>query len=142
MEALVGTADETAVDRGCSSALLFVIFFASGFCGLCYQVVWVRLAFAHFGIITPVLSVVISVFMLGLGIGSIGGGFVVEACRRRRWCSPLMLYAAAESGIGLGALIVPRLFALGETALLQLGNAASSRYLLVSALYIAISILP
>ena len=46
--------------------LLFVFFFISGFCGLAYQVIWTRLAFASFGVITPVLSVVISVFMPGL----------------------------------------------------------------------------
>ena len=39
--------------------LLFELFFVSGFCGLLYQVVWVRLAFASFGIIAPVISVVI-----------------------------------------------------------------------------------
>jgi hypothetical protein len=47
--------------------VLCTLFFCSGFCSLLSQVVWLRLAFASFGIITPVLSVVISVFMLGLG---------------------------------------------------------------------------
>ncbi len=47
---------------------LFVTFFLSGCCALVYQVVWTRLAFASFGIITPVLSVVISVFILGLAV--------------------------------------------------------------------------
>jgi len=42
-----------------SRSLLFVFFFVSGFSSLVYQVVWTRLAFASFGIITPVLSVVI-----------------------------------------------------------------------------------
>jgi len=45
--------------------VIFACFFVSGFCSLLYQVVWTRLAFAHFGIITPVLSLIISVFMLG-----------------------------------------------------------------------------
>ena len=54
--------------------LLFLLFFVSGFCGLLYQVIWTRMAFAAFGIITPVLSVVISVFMLGLALGSWAGG--------------------------------------------------------------------
>ena len=50
--------------------VLFLLFFISGFSSLVYQVVWTRMAFASFGIITPVLSVVLSVFMLGLAIGS------------------------------------------------------------------------
>lgn len=57
-----------------SLSLIGIGFFASGFCSLLYQIIWTRLAFAAFGIITPVLSVVVSVFMLGLGIGSIWGG--------------------------------------------------------------------
>lgn len=40
--------------------LLSALFFVSGFCSLLYQVVWLRLAFAQFGIVTPVLSVVVS----------------------------------------------------------------------------------
>ena len=56
---------------------LFVLFFLSGFCGLVYQMVWTRLAFASFGIITPVLSVVISVFMLGLSLGAWAGGRII-----------------------------------------------------------------
>ncbi|SRR6266404_1367205 len=53
----------------------FVVFFLSGSCALIYQVVWTRLAFASFGIITPVLSVVISVFILGLA----GRGLLILA---------------------------------------------------------------
>jgi spermidine synthase len=49
---------------------LFFLFFVSGFAGLVYQVIWMRLAFASFGIILPILSVAISVFMLGLSMGS------------------------------------------------------------------------
>ena len=32
--------------------VLFLLFFLSGFCSLVYQVVWTRMAFASFGIIT------------------------------------------------------------------------------------------
>jgi hypothetical protein len=53
--------------------VLFFLFFLSGFSSLVYQVVWTRMAFASFGIITPVLSVVLSVFMLGLARRLLGG---------------------------------------------------------------------
>src|SRR5262249_20777412 len=56
--------------------------------------------------------------------------------------NPVHLYAAAEFGIGIGAFTVPWLFRIGEDALLHLGDASSSRYLLVSAMYIAVAILP
>ena len=45
---------------GHQKKILFLLFFLSGFCGLLDQVIWVRLSFASFGVITPVLSVVIS----------------------------------------------------------------------------------
>jgi spermidine synthase len=122
--------------------ILFIMFFCSGFCSLVYQVVWVRLAFAHFGIITPVLSVVISVFMLGLGAGSVIAGRGVDAWTNRLRVSPVRLYAVAECGIAIGAFTAPWLFQIGENALLRLGDAGSAKYLLVSALYLTVAILP
>src|SRR5437016_13979166 len=92
--------------------ILFGLFFVSGCCGLVYQVVWTRLAFASFGIILPVLSVVISVFMLGLSVGAWAGGRWIGALSRRTGLSAAYFYALAELVIGLGAFAVPRLFGL------------------------------
>lgn len=107
-----------------------------------YQVVWLRLAFGHFGIVTPVLSVVLSVFMLGLGAGSLLGGRWGPAAARRLGVSPAVLYGVTELIIGLGALVVPVLFGIGEIMLLQVGAASSATYLVLSALVITIAILP
>jgi predicted MFS family arabinose efflux permease len=93
---------------------LFALFFLSGFCGLLYQVVWVRMAFASFGVVTPVLSIVISVFMLGLFAGSWLAGKVVGPLSTQRGLSAIWLYALAELLIGAGAFAVPRLLALGR----------------------------
>lgn len=122
--------------------LIFGFFFFSGFCGLLYQVVWIRLAFASFGITTPVLSVVLSVFMAGLALGSWGGGHWVS--RRRETPAPAFLYgyALCEGWIGLGAWAVPLLFGLGEASLLPLGSTDSTRYLLFSAVALLVSLLP
>ena len=122
--------------------LWFLCFFVSGFCSLVYQVVWTRMAFASFGIITPVLSVVLSVFMLGLALGAwLGGRFVGGWTARTKW-SALLFYAGAELLIGVGAFAVPRLFAGGEHWLLTLGQTNSLAYLFFSALVLAIAILP
>jgi len=122
--------------------ILFLLFFLSGFCGLVYQVVWTRLAFAAFGIITPVLSIVISVFMLGLSLGSWGGGkFIGPLVRRTGW-SAMIFYGIAEFIIGLGAFLVPILFGVGERLLLSAGQGNSAVYLTLSALVLAFSILP
>lgn len=124
------------------NTLLFVLFFVSGFCALLYQVVWVRLAFASFGIITPVISVVISVFMLGLALGSWAGGKLIFLLARRTKLSAIFYYACAEAVIGIGAFVVPGLLVLGEKGLLRLGEANSFTYLLSSAIAITLAIFP
>ncbi len=121
---------------------MFGLFFASGFCSLLYQIVWLRMAFAHFGIITPVLSVVISVFMLGLGVGSLIAGRWGAALSARLSWSPAAVYGLAELLIGAGAFAVPALMREGETLLLATGAAGSAGYLALSAVAIALSILP
>jgi spermidine synthase len=121
---------------------LYLLFFLSGFCSLVYQMVWTRLAFASFGIITPVLSVVISVFMLGLSIGAWVGGRVIPWLVRRTGLSAILFYGGAELIIGLGAFAVPGLFKQGEQILLTAGQTDSIAYLFFSALVLAVSILP
>ncbi len=118
------------------------MFFCSGFCGLLYQIVWVRLAFASFGVNTPVLSVVISVFMLGLALGSWFAGILVSRIARKYQLSPIYLYALIEFLIGVGAFAVPFLFNASSTSLLKLGEMDSWSYLLASAVCIVVSILP
>ena len=122
--------------------VLFLLFFLSGFCSLVYQVVWTRMAFASFGIITPVLSVVLSVFMLGLSIGSWAGGRLISTFVRRTGWSAMIFYAFTELLIGMGAFAVPKLFTLGEHILLGTGEMDSFQYLTLSALVLAASILP
>ena len=121
--------------------VLFLLFFLSGFCSLVYQVIWTRMAFASFGIITPVLSVVLSVFMLGLAAGAWAGGRFIAPLIEKTGLSAVAFYAGAEFLIGLGAFAVPKLFATGEYFLLAAGQTNSIGYLLLSALVLAFSIL-
>ncbi|HEV7925044.1 MAG TPA: fused MFS/spermidine synthase [Verrucomicrobiae bacterium] len=121
---------------------LFVLFFISGFCGLVYQMVWMRLAFASFGIITPVLSVVISVFMLGLSVGAWAGGRIIPGLVRRTGVSAIHFYAVAEFIIGLVAFAVPKLFGFGGHILLASGQTNSFQYLFLSAAVLAAAVLP
>jgi spermidine synthase len=122
--------------------LLFLLFFLSGFSGLLYQVVWTRLAFASFGIITPVLSVVLSVFMLGLAVGSWWGGRYISWLVSKSGLSAAYFYGAAEFLIGLGAFAAPKMFQGSQSILLPTGEMNSAGYLLLSAIAIAISIFP
>src|SRR5437773_11506065 len=97
-----------------TAPVLFLLFFISGFCGLLYQVIWTRMAFAAFGIITPILSIVISVFMLRLGLGAWAAGRSVAALVRRTGVSAAAFYALAGLLIRAGAFAGPRLFIPGH----------------------------
>jgi spermidine synthase len=143
-EAMAGEAgaQRRSVARSVTDSLVFVCFFVSGFCSLLYEVLWTRLAFAHFGIITPVLSLVVSVFMLGLGIGSAFGGLLAASANRRFGISPLYLYAAAEGLVAIGAFVVPSLFDRSTALLVQAGAASSVEFLLSSAACIIVALLP
>lgn len=99
--------------------ILFGLFFISGFCSLVYQVVWLRLAYSAFGIITPVMSLVISVFMLGLAIGSWLGGRWISKLTQKTGMSAIFFYALAEFFIGVGAFAVPELFSYSQKILLS-----------------------
>ena len=100
------------------------------------------MAFASFGIITPVLSVIISVFMLGLALGSWAGGSWVSRLKGMTGASAITLYGCVELIIAIGAFAVPKLFEFGEHLLLTSGEADSVRYLALSALVLFFSILP
>ena len=57
-------------------SVIFFLFFISGFAALMYQIVWQRALFAIYGINVESVTVVVSAFMLGLGLGSLLGGYV------------------------------------------------------------------
>ena len=56
----------------------FFFFLISGFCGILYELVWLRLAMAQYSVTTPVVSMVLSAFMGGLGIGSLVAGKLIR----------------------------------------------------------------
>ncbi|MBW1781119.1 MAG: fused MFS/spermidine synthase, partial [Deltaproteobacteria bacterium] len=122
--------------------LIFIFFFLSGFCSLLYQVVWIRLAFASFGILTSVMSIIISVFMLGLAVGSWAGGKWIVRVTRKTGISAIHFYALSEFLIGISSLMVPFLFNKGADLILTVGEMGSGKYLFLSAIVIAVITLP
>ena len=122
--------------------MLFSCFVLSGFAGLVYQIVWVRMALASFGVITPFASVVVSVFMLGLALGTFWGGQQIENLTRKTGRSALVLYGALEAIIGLSAFILPALFDVGRALLLPIGGMEGGLYLAASSCVIAVAMLP
>ncbi len=83
-------------------ALAVLLFFASGFSSLIYQVVWSRLLVFVFGSTTFATASVLSVFMGGLALGSYAGGRVADRVGR-----PLLIYGCLEGIIGVWAFLVP-----------------------------------
>lgn len=81
-----------------SAVLAF--FFVSGACGLLYQVVWTRKLVLLFGTTSYAVSTVLSIFFLGLGIGSLWGGRLADRSER-----PLFLYGVMELIIGAWAVV-------------------------------------
>ena len=123
----------------------FIFFLVSGFCSLVYEVVWLRLAMAQFGVITPLVSVVLSVFMAGLGLGSWAAGRLIAGIRTETPGLPLRLYALIELLIGVAGLLVPRLLITGHALLLERGGGAgwgSPEYFLGATLWITLALLP
>ncbi len=114
---------------------VLALFFTSGACGLLYQVVWTRKLVLLFGTAAYAVSTVLSIYFLGLALGSLWGGRLADRSR-----NPLYLYGVFEVLIGVWALlfivaispaegmIVPvlrlfsgqRAFAVGLRALLSL----------------------
>jgi spermidine synthase len=100
-------------------ALLYLVFFVSGISGLIYQVVWVRVFGNVFGNTIQSASMVVAVFMLGLGAGS----FLVGAWADRRYArspdSLLRAYGYVELIIGVAGLTIAALLPrLGEVSAL------------------------
>lgn len=122
--------------------LLFLIFTLSGLSSLIYQTVWIRLAFGSFGCITPVMSVAISVFMLGIAIGSWFGGKYIDDISDKLKVSSIYFYMISELFIAIGAFIVPKLFIFFQYVLLNTGATNSFSYLLLSALSLTLCLLP
>src|ERR1700733_3165696 len=72
--------------------VLCVLFFFSGFPALIYQLTWQRALFRTFGVNIESATIVVTAFMLGLGLGSLAGGWL----SKRQGISLLPLLAAIE----------------------------------------------
>ncbi len=96
---------------------------------------------ARFGVTTPLTSIVLSIFMAGLGVGSIIGGRLA----RRFETSALFLYGLVELFIGVGGLVVPAQLGAAYDWLRhgdQSVSWGSGSYHLISGTLVALVLLP
>ena len=81
---------------------LLTVFFLSGFSALMYQVVWQRWLVFYTGIGSLSISLIVSAFMAGLGLGYLAGGIMADRASKNK---PILYFVFAELGIGLFALL-------------------------------------
>lgn len=93
--------DESGVRARRWRRTLCVLFFFSGFPALIYQLVWQRALFRIFGVNIESVTIVVTAFMLGLGLGSLAGGLL----SKRRSLALLPLLAIIELLTGAFGLV-------------------------------------
>jgi spermidine synthase len=122
----------------------FAFFFLSGFCSILYELIWLRLGMAQFGVTTAMVSIVLSTFMAGLGLGSWAAGQLIRK-HGHSFRSPLRLYAITELCIGCSAVLAPLELRAGRSLLEHLSSSlslSSSGYYFAAGLWLAITLVP
>src|SRR5262249_41513525 len=92
-----------------------LLFFVSGVSGLIYQVVWVRQFGNLFGNTVFATSLVLAVFMSGLGLGSYAAGAWADRRYLARLYAAVRAFGYSELAIGvMGLALLLGLERLGE----------------------------
>ena len=120
----------------------FIFFFFSGFCSVLYELVWLRLAMAQFGVTTAMVSIILSVFMAGLGLGSWASGRWLRRREGSNEFPALRLYALIELLIGVSAIVVPPALSWGRAGVEHYGVSSSAAYYFVAGLWVAVTLAP
>lgn len=92
--------------------VLYILFFLSGCSALIYQAMWQRMLFTVFGVDLVSVTIIISIFMFGLGLGGLIGGKIADKMPQRL----LLLYIIIEFSIAIFGFVSPVLIDfLGNT---------------------------
>jgi len=121
---------------------LFIFFAISGFCSILYELVWLRLAMAQFGVTSASVSLVLSMFMAGLGLGSWATGVLLRKYGSRIYFPVLRLYALSELLIGVSAISVPYQLRWGREFLHRVPSFSSAGYYVASGSWIGLTLAP
>jgi hypothetical protein len=107
---------DPVVAPGDSVGWLGPAFLISGAAALIYQVVWQRVLFATFGINIEAVTLVVTAFLVGLGLGSAIGGSLSASPSRRL----LRMFALFELAVGSYGAISVQLFRNAGSSLIAL----------------------
>jgi spermidine synthase len=124
----------TAARGDCTPAWLPIVFCVSGFSALVYQVVWQRVLFTAFGVNVESVTVVVTAFLAGLGLGSLAGGSLAARSR-----DLLLVFGVTECLIGAFGIISIAFFHWVGSLTLQLPDVARGA---VTALIVMIATMP
>ena len=115
--------------------LALIVFCASGFAALLYQVIWQRMLAIFSGADVYSATVIVAAFMGGLGVGHIAGGHVADRVSRR---ASLLLFGVAELAVGVFGLFSGSLYygvLYERLGALDLGRGAIALVLFASLLW-------
>ncbi|MFH1132241.1 MAG: fused MFS/spermidine synthase, partial [Pseudomonadota bacterium] len=114
--------------------IAIICFFFSGASALVFQVVWTRLFSLVFGTSTLAISTVLTAFMGGLALGSYLAGRLADRLR-----DPLRVYALAEFGVGVCALLLPLVVATFNGANQYIYQHFQQNYILLAGIRFVLS---
>ena len=117
-------------------AAVCAVFFLSGIPALIYQLTWQRTLFRIFGVNIESVTIVVTAFMLGLGLGSLAGGWL---SKRSRAHQPLLVLAIIE--LATGAFGVASLTVFDKIEILTTGLSLTATGAVTLALIIAPTLL-
>ena len=109
-------------------------FLLSGFAGLVYEIVWVRILGQIFGNTTLAIATVLAAFMAGLALGSYTFGRLAGRLR-----NDLLAYGVLEGCIGLYGLLILPLFSVVRRVYFALYPGLEGSYLLSSLVLFTLS---
>lgn len=110
------------------SLAILVLFLCSGMTGLLYEVIWSRMIVKVIGAAPFAVSIVLTVFMSGLGLGSYLAGKYID--RIKQSSQLIQLYGIMEIGIGIYALFLGGMIQASQPIFSYIYN-QSSQHLLV-----------
>lgn len=116
--------------------ILLLLFFLSGAAGLMYEIVWVRRFTFVFGASAYAVTIVLTTFMFGMGLGSWLAGRAADACDRKRL---IRLYVGIEAGIAVYALLLAPLLGQAQHLYVWFYQAAQPSAPVFNAFKIALS---
>lgn len=103
-------------------AVLLSSFFLSGVCALMYQVGWQRSLYGIIGVDIDSITIVVSVFMLGIGVGGMLGGWLADAIPKKK----IQIYAVAELTIAIYGFFSLLLLQAMDAWLVRMGGGSVS----------------